>query len=277
MRYGMVCLCHPVLLAGKRRTVCGPDLSRKRQGVVFGRAARQGICVGRVAGPLAQPRGGLVWQRPPKRRAVFSKRAPVRRQTRAGAAIVLALSAPRIGGQYGRACDATGPRANACTPPPVSYGCDWTGFCAGGSLASADVGDEAATFGDAFNRLTCGVHTGCGYDFGTFVPSGEIEVSGFNVADNATAIEVHSVARLKLRTGGCRSNSRADPGAAGDWPAALAVLQKSVHGRAGDRAAKRCKPARAEHFHSGIMDHTVGGPRQCRSEREPCNPHARKA
>lgn len=87
------------------------------------------------------------------------------------------------------------------TMAPVPTGGDWTGFYVGGSLGYADVGDDAATFGDQFDGLTYGVHAGYDYDFGTFVLGGELELSGFDVVDNNTATEIDSVTRLKVRAG----------------------------------------------------------------------------
>lgn len=119
-----------------------------------------------------------------------------------GAAIFLALSAPAWAGNMDEPMLTPAPAPMpAPAPAPVSFGGDWTGFYAGGSLGYADVGDDAATFGNDFNGLTYGVHAGYDYDFGTFVLGGEVELSGFDVADNNTATEVDSVARLKLRAG----------------------------------------------------------------------------
>lgn len=85
--------------------------------------------------------------------------------------------------------------------PVVMTGTDWTGFYVGGSLGYADVDDDAGTFGDEFDGLTYGAHAGYDYDFGSFVLGSELEISGFDVADNNTATEIDSVARLKLRAG----------------------------------------------------------------------------
>ena len=86
-------------------------------------------------------------------------------------------------------------------PIPVQMTQDWSGFYAGGSLGYATVDDEAATFGPDFDGATYGVHAGYDYDFGTFIVGGELELSGFDVADSATATEVDSVTRLKVRAG----------------------------------------------------------------------------
>ncbi len=86
-------------------------------------------------------------------------------------------------------------------PMPVQTSADWSGFYAGGSLGFAEVSDEAATFASDFDGLTYGVHAGYDYDFGAFVLGGEIELSGFDVTDSATATSVDSVSRLKVRAG----------------------------------------------------------------------------
>lgn len=86
-------------------------------------------------------------------------------------------------------------------PVPVNNGGDWGGFYAGGSLGYADASDEAATFSNEFNGLSYGVHAGYDYDFGTFVVGGELELSGFDVADTNTATQIDSVTRLKVRAG----------------------------------------------------------------------------
>ncbi|MBT8410658.1 MAG: outer membrane beta-barrel protein [Octadecabacter sp.] len=116
------------------------------------------------------------------------------------AAVVLAMVTPAFAGNMSEPVVTPAP-APMPAPAPVSYGGDWTGFYAGGSLGYADVGDDAAVFGDEFNGLTYGVHAGYDYDFGNFVLGGEFELSGFDVQDNNTATEVDSVARLKLRAG----------------------------------------------------------------------------
>ncbi len=92
--------------------------------------------------------------------------------------------------------------AQAPVPVPVmQQSGDWTGFYVGGSLGYADVSDAAGTFANDFDGLTYGAHAGYDYDFGSFVLGGELEISGFDVADSATATQVDSVTRLKLRAG----------------------------------------------------------------------------
>jgi len=115
-------------------------------------------------------------------------------------AVAFAMVTPAFAGNIAEAVIAPAP-ASLPAPAAISSGGDWTGFYAGGSLGYADVGDDAAVFGNQFDGLTYGVHAGYDYDFGTFVLGGEVELSGFDVQDNNTATEIDSVARLKLRAG----------------------------------------------------------------------------
>ncbi len=80
---------------------------------------------------------------------------------------------------------------------PVVQTNDWTGGYVGGSLGYADVSEDADAFDD--DGVTYGVHGGYDYDFGSFVLGGELEVSGFDVAD--AGIDVDSVTRAKIRAG----------------------------------------------------------------------------
>jgi len=91
----------------------------------------------------------------------------------------------------------TTPAPAPIPPAPVMMSGDWTGFYAGGSLGYADVTEEGGAFDD--DGATYGVHAGYDYDLGNFVVGGELEISGFDVADGG--IDVDNVARAKLRAG----------------------------------------------------------------------------
>ena len=93
------------------------------------------------------------------------------------------------------------PAPTQVAPVMVPVGQDWSGFYAGGSLGYASVDDDAGTFADDFDGATYGVHAGYDYDLGSFIIGGEVELSGFDVADSNTATEVDSVTRLKVRAG----------------------------------------------------------------------------
>lgn len=118
-----------------------------------------------------------------------------------GAGLALALATPAVAGNLSEPVVETAPAPVAMTPAPVSFGSDWTGFYAGGSLGYAGVTDDDDVFASDFEGLTYGVHAGYDYDFGSFVLGGELEISGFDLSDSNTGTDVDSVTRLKLRAG----------------------------------------------------------------------------
>nr|WP_207510517.1 outer membrane beta-barrel protein [Cognatiyoonia koreensis] len=88
----------------------------------------------------------------------------------------------------------------APVPAPVSYGGDWGGFYAGGQLGWGQLDSDA--FGDADpDGALYGVHAGYNYDFGSFVLGAELDYDATDISDDATGIDLDSVARFKVKAG----------------------------------------------------------------------------
>jgi outer membrane immunogenic protein len=85
-------------------------------------------------------------------------------------------------------------------PAAVSYGSDWSGAYAGGSLGYGTV-DATGVTGD-FEGATYGGHLGYNYDMGNIVLGAELEATGTNdFTNDATGLELEKVLRAKVRAG----------------------------------------------------------------------------
>lgn len=113
--------------------------------------------------------------------------------------LALAVASPALAGGLNDPAPMPAP-APVPAPAPMPVSADWTGFYAGGSLGYADV-TGSTTLGDDVNGLTFGAHAGYDYDFGSIVLGGELDLSGADITDDVSGLEVDSVARLKLRAG----------------------------------------------------------------------------
>lgn len=97
--------------------------------------------------------------------------------------------------------------APVVTPAPVAQGSDWSGFYVGGQLGFGNLTVDGlpAALEDEYDGALYGVHAGYQRDFGRVVLGAEIDWDATDIsvdpADDATALDVDSVARAKLRVG----------------------------------------------------------------------------
>ena len=115
-------------------------------------------------------------------------------------AAIAAAAAPAIAGGLGEPA----PQPTIAAPvmaAPMAPSSDWSGPYGGISLGYGDVSADPNIVGDDFNGLMYGVFAGYDFDFGSFVVGGELELSGSDISDDVSGIDVDSVARAKLRAG----------------------------------------------------------------------------
>lgn len=91
------------------------------------------------------------------------------------------------------------PAPVAVAPAPAPAGADWTGFYAGANLGYGQL--EAEGFDEDTEGATYGLHAGYLYDLGSLVVGAEVEYDVTDITDEATGIDLDSVARLKGRLG----------------------------------------------------------------------------
>ena len=84
-------------------------------------------------------------------------------------------------------------------PAPVATGANWTGFYAGANLGYGQL--DADGFDEDTEGATYGLHAGYLYDLGSLVVGAEVEYDATDITDEATGIDLDSVARLKGRVG----------------------------------------------------------------------------
>ena len=116
--------------------------------------------------------------------------------TSAATKLTFAASAAQAVSVNTRAPAAAAPVPMTVAPAPT-LGDEWTGGYAGVQLGYGDVDASGGADGDDF---LYGVHVGYNYDFGTFVPGGELDYDLTDI-DLGGGVDVDDVARLKVKAG----------------------------------------------------------------------------
>lgn len=122
--------------------------------------------------------------------------------SRAALAVLIAAgaSSTAFAGGLSEPVIAPTPAPVAVAAPVVSYGSDWSGFYAGGSLGYGQI--EGEGLGDEFEGATLGAHVGYNYDLGSIVLGAELEGNFANdFTDDASGLELDNVLRAKVRAG----------------------------------------------------------------------------
>lgn len=115
-----------------------------------------------------------------------------------GLALSLGLSAPAFAGGLTEPVLAPPVAAPVIIAAPTRRSADWTGFYAGAQLGYGQLTADGIEDADG---VTYGVHAGYLYDLGNVVLGGELDYDMTEIGFVAPAVDLNSVARLKLRVG----------------------------------------------------------------------------
>jgi outer membrane immunogenic protein len=113
--------------------------------------------------------------------------------------IIGLTTAPVLAGGFAEPIATPPVQAPVIVQAPVMVSADWTGFYAGAQLGYGQLKSDAIV--DEPKDLTYGVHAGYLYDLGSIVVGGELDYDMTNIGFAAPAVDLDSVARLKLRAG----------------------------------------------------------------------------
>ncbi len=113
--------------------------------------------------------------------------------------LTLAVSAPAFAGGLTEPVIAPPVAAPVIIAAPAPVSADWTGFYAGAQLGFGRLSSDAVA--DDGEGATYGVHAGYLYDLGNIVLGAELDYDMTDVAFTTPAVDLDSVARLKLRVG----------------------------------------------------------------------------
>lgn len=115
-----------------------------------------------------------------------------------GIALTLGLAAPAFAGGFAEPITTPPVAAPVIVQAPVAMSADWTGFYAGAQLGYGRLTSDGVEDADG---AVYGVHAGYLYDLGNIVLGGELDYDMTDIAFIAPAVDLNSVARLKLRVG----------------------------------------------------------------------------
>ena len=115
-----------------------------------------------------------------------------------GIALTLGLSAPAFAGGFAEPIVTAPVAAPVIIQQPVMLSADWTGFYAGAQLGYGQLTSDGIEDADG---MVYGVHAGYLYDLGRVVLGGEVDYDMTDIAFTVPAVDLNSVARLKLRVG----------------------------------------------------------------------------